>query len=73
MSEWKTIDSAPKDGTAFLGFQATPGDWEGQMAVCWWSSFHDRAGPIDGFVLGQGGLYPTHWQPLPSLPEPVNE
>jgi len=61
--EWKPIETAPKDATAILGFQATPGDHENRMAVCW------RYGkPETPLWMGEGGLMPTHWMPLPKPP-----
>jgi len=61
--EWRPIETAPKDGTAVLGFQATPGDHENRMAVCW------RYGkPETPLWMGEGGLMPTHWMPLPKPP-----
>ena len=60
---WKPIETAPKDGTSILGFQATPGDHENRMAVCW------RYGKSEAPLwMGEGGLMPTHWMPLPPAP-----
>lgn len=59
---WQPIETAPK-GQVILGYQATPGDWEGRMAVCW-----DFAPDGRSLFIGDGGLMPTHWQPLPNPP-----
>ena len=71
MSEWKTIDAAPKD-RAILGF----GEFDYPVAIQW---LHIE---IDGFewngwsycdellrdVFPSGPLV-THWMPLPKPPE----
>ena len=62
---WQPIETAPKNKTV-LGFQATPGDWENKMAVCW--HYRLSYGPKDGVWIGEGGLMPTHWMPLPEPP-----
>lgn len=61
---WRDIETAGRELKAVLGYQATPGDWEGQMAICW------PMGPVDkpAVWIGEGGLMPTHWMPLPSPP-----
>jgi hypothetical protein len=62
-SPWRTIDSAPKDGTWILvgGVNLHPCDAH-------WA--HDRVGDawdwMDGF--GPFAAQPTHWQPLPIGP-----
>ena len=80
MSEWKTIDSAPKDGTFVI--LAIPG-WElpACCAVASWQGRGDEAnwyGMFDSGLTFDARIYdieeqPTHWMPLPSPPEPVNE
>lgn len=79
--QWRSIDSAPKDGTPFFSFGPkgifeTSWDWvdggghpENGPSVCWWVSPHTEFcdGPYDA---------PTHWQPFPSPPksnEPATE
>lgn len=61
---WQDIASASRNLKAVLGYQATPGDLEGQMAICW------PMGPSDkpAVWIGEGGLMPTHWRPLPEPP-----
>lgn len=77
--EWKSIETAPRDGTPIL----VKGITENHVHVCWWKTKrfrdefgdHDEVYPwafveSDGFVNGaQDGPYgPTHWMPLPFPP-----
>ncbi len=56
---WQPIETAPKDGSPFLGFERQ-GVHPGDYAVCRWSLTR-------GFVGDQIGE-PTHWIPLPDAP-----
>ena len=71
-SEWKPIDSAPRDGRfidvwgfgqRFTDVQYKYGDW--------WQLYTDEDGFIDTRQLkvGHGYIQPTHWMPLPEPPE----
>ena len=66
-SEWQAMDSAPKDGTLFIG--AVDGK---ARLVAWGKISHI---PLYGFCLADQGAEdfdlcePTHWMPLPSPPE----
>lgn len=86
MAEWKTIDSAPKDGRELIGHrpdqgvfafrwawmeELVPKDQHGDpvedyddSSSGWW---HDRWGWLER------DLTPTHWQPLPAPPSPMEE
>ena len=78
MSEWKTIDSAPKDGQYLLvcgGDTSTvyrdyeiPDDLV--MVVARYDSGKEqwRFAEYDGGYLGEWPV-PTHWMPLPAPPE----
>ena len=62
--EWKTIDTAPKDGTEILCY---PSD-ESSVCIVEWNP--DRNGgswvdPCEGYYT----FKPTHWMPLPKAPE----
>ena len=59
---WRPIETAPKDGTAILVAQTTPGDYEGRVGVgwCWHVIWNCSDYP---------GLMPTHWRPLPDAPK----
>ena len=72
MTDWQTIESAPKDGTYFLAielFQRVDDDYSEEVypddyqVVRWskkgWVSF--------GLILSS--FEPTHWQPLPPPPK----
>ena len=61
MSEWKPIESAPKDGTDFLAL------------IPWQRKHHQMVGcfaPDGKFHSwpGRSVYAPTHWQPLPAPP-----
>ena len=74
MSEWQPIETAPKDGTAFIGFDGR------RPFLCTRQKYyvkypHQDGGPTfrDGF---SGDYYdhispesPTHWMPLPAPPK----
>ena len=62
MGNWQLIETAPTDKEV-LGFQATRGDHEDRMSVCWAIITEKGA-----FWIGAGGLMPTHWMPLPAPP-----
>lgn len=74
MSEWRPIETAPKDGTTILVYRFyAPFGWH-VMGYARWSEIGDR---ISGWLsygfsdppgnLGLGA--PTHWHPLPSPPQ----
>jgi hypothetical protein len=61
-SRWQPMETAPRDGTRFLGCE--PG--YGVFIVSW----QKHRGPVDevdgrGWLAGEG---PTHWMPLPEPP-----
>jgi hypothetical protein len=59
---WKTIDSAPKDGTRVLGYgPSSTGDYYIQTVYYWKDDW-----PIRWM---HGYSRPTHWQPLPEPPK----
>lgn len=71
MGEWKTIDTAPKDGTQIILIYAQE---TGECFVAWWgtdivSGKHDwviaRAKDGTCFICKN----PTHWMPLPPPPQ----
>lgn len=71
---WKSIESAPRDGTHVLAY----GD--GVAAVLEWITISRL--PEGGYwsAIGASGYecetdleYPTHWMPLPEPPPPPSE
>jgi Protein of unknown function (DUF551) len=65
--EWRTIESAPKDGTLVLLFvpgsrilEIVFGRWDTMGNEDWLMDMGESAAPIDIPV--------THWQPLPPPP-----
>lgn len=69
-ASWGLIESAPKDGTQIL---ITDGD---QIEVGHWGTVLCAISTRCGWIYGPGDIYssydemlaPTHWMPLPSLP-----
>jgi len=75
MSEWRTIDTAPKDGTRVLVCT------NGQIAIAWWNErpnvWNEPAVPCWTEFEPEDYFYavhltdefaPTHWMPLPEPP-----
>jgi hypothetical protein len=61
MSEWRPIESAPKDGRPVLVFH-------NRIVIEAW--FSERWGRfVQSETGGTNGIMPTHWQPLPAPPE----
>lgn len=76
MTEWKTIDSAPKDGTEFLAYNPAMGAYSTSYTKHWknrdgtWD--HEYRGFPCGHSMGMFGQWdcqPTHWMPFPEPPE----
>lgn len=68
MMEWKTIDSAPKDGTNILLYS------ESLAVEGYWSAERKRFSEVGYSFVGCGCCAdvlepPTHWMPLPKAPE----
>ncbi len=61
---WKTMESAPTDGTVFLVY--TPHSAGGFQYVCTRNTRGQWACMMSGDVLVD---QPTHWQPLPTPPQ----
>jgi Protein of unknown function (DUF551) len=65
MSDWLPIDSAPRDGTAFLATWLKSWDHKNSM--------HIEAVTFDGEAFsyaydGDQSTKPSHWMPLPKPP-----
>lgn len=69
---WKPIDTAPKDGSNFLGI-----DDEGVFQCRWDHPSWAKSGSWEALTLGchgcgccaSSGPEPTHWMPLPEPPQ----
>ena len=80
MSEWRPIATAPKDGTAILGYGVhdhSPADAQRGVKPGdhWWSImvWDIWRTPCASWVFAKDGhtvwSTPTHWMPLPTPPE----
>lgn len=73
MSEWKPIDTAPKDGSEVLLYLGAP--WLKIEKARWyapWSNWQCGTIPADPAreeCYGIGSSVPTHWMPLPEGPQ----
>lgn len=74
--EWRTMDSAPRDGTVIMIWKPDERMVGEYMMAAYWC---DRTGgfvPVGGIhkqgyyseVTGSNHGYPTHWMPLPTPP-----
>lgn len=83
MSEWQTIDSAPKDGREIIavfsndyGYQDKPtvyGPWtvsfNGKEWVSSWDGYRVISSQTDfGTDYRDPDIEPTHWMPMPAPP-----
>lgn len=60
--EWRTIESAPKDGTEVLiwdGASMVVAMWRPNLLIPWRGTYGD----------GDAAWEPTHWMPLPPAPK----
>lgn len=65
MSEWKTIDSAPKDGSSFYVCGWDWGKEGGQRHIAFVRFVEGVWCSVDGTLAWQ---YLTHWLPPPVIP-----
>lgn len=79
MSEWKTIESAPKDGTHFLAYYKLVSNEEDEDGHVIKRNVVEYFTVVAYFVFGSVVEFPwrgsfvrnmtfTHWMPLPSPP-----
>ena len=70
---WRTMETAPKDGTRVDLWCRAPGFFAGQCRVpdCWfYDGYWRRSDPEFGGASGTSRVHNvTHWQPLPLPPE----
>lgn len=65
MSQWESIETAPKDGRAIL-------IWDGEdMTTAYWFGVGKRWSVCvnGGHCIESDVLFPTHWAALPPRPE----
>lgn len=69
--EWQTIETAPKDGTRILVscVYDVDGDAHSHEWVDWWGSDDEWEGWLDFPKEIPAPFPPTHWMPLPPLPQ----
>ena len=63
MSEWQTIDTAPKDGTRAIVWSK---NWHYPCSASWYGNDWRIVYDLPAFAHP-----PTHWMPLP--PSPMSE
>lgn len=80
--EWQPIETAPRDGTFFLGFDPRGLQGHGIGAIRWYARDYHTYELIEGDTYKQitksSGWWdgddecqhPTHWTPLPPRPQP---
>ena len=77
MSEWQPIDTAPRNGSYFLGWVHAAREDEDEDGraefidescadICWWNDGKEFA-DASSFAYG-GNWAVTHWMPLPGRP-----
>ena len=66
-AKWQPIETAPRDGTMFLGFIDNKGEDFNEMLVMFCK--HAREPFWTTHSDDHIGMNPTHWMPLPTPPE----
>jgi len=66
MTEWQTIDSAPKDGTEILVFNSL---YKEMFVALWHDESWQYAVGIDSKPIILTTRETTHWMPLPEPPD----
>lgn len=80
MSEWQSIETAPKDGSCILVWSRTwagevnrPEEDNGSCYVAFYtngkSDYHGEWWYVHGGDAHASWVQPTHWMPLPTPPE----
>ena len=66
-TEWKPIETAPKDGTVFIAFQPV----SEELRVIAAAYFDEGAFRMVQYHAGneEFPIHPTHWMPLPESPK----
>lgn len=66
MSEWRCIDTAPKDGRGVMAYIRS-----GWIEGVYW--VYDRWHFLSDGSPTESHQQPTHWMPLPSPPDSIGE
>lgn len=70
MSEWQSIEAAPRDGSEFLGYHKGHDGYTGD-----WFALVEYSGDPEWPWADYEGKHPeaflTHWMPLPTPPKDV--
>lgn len=74
MSEWRGIETAPRDGTQFIAYGSFPG-----FQVLRYAGENGTPGDYGPFIWATpdsvvsvwAETVPTHWMPLPAPPAPT--
>lgn len=71
MSEWRTMESVPKDGTLILAYASLDGleRRRSHMFVLFWCIKDPWVAGWEIYGGGFAPFEPTHWQPLPQPPK----
>lgn len=66
--EWQPIETAPKDGSRFLGWDRL----NDEASICFYSEGAGDPAFVGFFHVGDwlGGASLSHWMPLPPPPNP---
>jgi len=65
--EWQPIETAPQDASAYLGDN---GEWRTPQICSYGMTFYaEDLGKILHRVILSHAYTPTHWMPLPQLPQ----
>lgn len=77
MSEWRKIETAPKDGRDVLLYSEIWEETLGAVQIASWDRdegwIFQSALDIDGLDDDVADYGPTHWMPLPPPPAPETE
>ncbi len=67
--EWRTIESAPKDGSEFLAWPCSTEKGNIVVKAHWYVHPSVQAWLTDEIDCGDYEFQPTHWRPLPPAPQ----
>lgn len=69
MSDWQPIETAPKDGTRFLGYGTIGFETEPLIGTVQWDGSDFVGSPNEATEYSQEKCNLTHWMPLPPPPQ----